>query len=339
MLQELFRIPGLDLPIYSYGLMMVIGFLAGIQLAKYLAKRSGLDPELFVNAGLIALVMGILGARLSHVLENFGQYTTITPTRSAWDNFVDAINIRSGGLTYYGGFLLAFPSLVLYAIKKKVPLRLGMDIVAPCLVIGLGFGRIGCFLNGCCYGDRCEAQWAGTVQFPYASLAYEDEFYRGNLTNVPMQLLVPAKDGSVRLISRDEFQRGYYFDSITSLRTPITPEQRQLAAGQHSESLLPAQLYSAFTAFLIAAIALTFFTLPHAPGRGFALMLMLEGSTRYVLELLRVEPAVIGVFSLSMIIGAGVAALGVLLWFVFGHLAPREPQSGRSPRQPQLQPA
>src|SRR5689334_18877037 len=70
MLQELFRIPGLDLPIYSYGLMMVIGFLAAIQLAKYLATRSGLDPEIFINAGLLALVTGIIGARLSHVLEN-----------------------------------------------------------------------------------------------------------------------------------------------------------------------------------------------------------------------------------------------------------------------------
>src|SRR5262245_13063356 len=135
MMQELFRIPFLNLPIYSYGLMMVIGFLCAIQLAKFLGKRYGIDPEIFVNAGLIALITGVLGARLSHVIENIGQYTTITPTRSAWDNFIDAINIRSGGLTYYGGFLLAFPSLVFYAIHKKVPLRLGMDIVAPCIVI------------------------------------------------------------------------------------------------------------------------------------------------------------------------------------------------------------
>jgi phosphatidylglycerol:prolipoprotein diacylglycerol transferase len=169
MLQVLFRIPGLDIPIYSYGLMMVIGFICAIQLAKFLARRSGLDPELFVNAGLLALITGVVGARLSHVLENLSQYTTVTANRSAWDNFVDAINIRSGGLTYYGGFLLAFPTLVYYALKKKIPLRLGMDIVAPCIVIGLGFGRIGCFLNGCCYGDRCELPWA--VTFPYHSFA------------------------------------------------------------------------------------------------------------------------------------------------------------------------
>src|SRR5687768_18590468 len=101
MLQELFRIPlpgSLpDLPIWSFGLMMVIGLLAALQLAKYLARRAGLDPELFVNAGLIALVAGVIGARLSHVLENFGQYTD--PERSVGANLLDAINIRSGGLT------------------------------------------------------------------------------------------------------------------------------------------------------------------------------------------------------------------------------------------------
>src|SRR4051794_18527931 len=126
MLQDLFRIPGLNIAIHGYGVMLVIGFLGAIQLAKFLARRNGLDPELFVNAGLLALITGVLGARLSHVIENIHSYTD--PSRSIGANLWDAINISSGGLTYYGGFLLAFPSLVLYAKWKKIPLRLGMDI-------------------------------------------------------------------------------------------------------------------------------------------------------------------------------------------------------------------
>ena len=82
--------------------------------------------------------------------------------------------MRSGGLTYYGGFLLALPVTVLYGVNKKVPIRLGMDIIAPCLMIGLGFGRIGCFLNGCCHGAECDLPWA--VRFPYYSNAYIDQF-------------------------------------------------------------------------------------------------------------------------------------------------------------------
>ncbi|HVT90951.1 MAG TPA: prolipoprotein diacylglyceryl transferase [Tepidisphaeraceae bacterium] len=317
MLQELFRIPILNLPIYSYGLMMVIGFLCAIQLAQFLAKRSGLNPELFVNAGLIALITGIAGARISHVIENISQYTTVTPTRSVWDNFFDAINIRSGGLTYYGGFLLAFPSLVFYAIKKKIPIRLGMDIVAPCIVLGLGFGRIGCFLNGCCYGDQCDLPWA--VQFPYHSLAYEEEVAEGKIA-VPSELLIDSPDGK-RLLTKEELaNKTLSQKGSLGLPIPIDPQAPAMAASQKSLWLHPAQLYSAFTAFLIAAISLTYFTLPHATGRAFALMLLLEGSTRFILELLRVEPPVIGNFSLSMIIGLGVASLGVLLWIIFGQI-------------------
>src|SRR5947207_9980584 len=125
MLPDLFRIPFTHITIHSYGVMMVIGFLLALQLAKFLARRSKLDPEIFVNIGLIALVTGVIGARLSHVLENLPQYTS--SSRTFGQNLWDAINIRSGGLTYYGGFLLAFPSLLYYAVKKKIPLLLGME--------------------------------------------------------------------------------------------------------------------------------------------------------------------------------------------------------------------
>jgi phosphatidylglycerol:prolipoprotein diacylglycerol transferase len=265
---------------------------------------------------LIALVAGVLGARLSHVLENLPQYTN--PARSALDNFLDAINIRGGGLTYYGGFLLAFPLLVIYAIKKKVPIRLGMDIVAPCLMIGLGFGRIGCFLNGCCYGAECQLPWA--VTYPYHSIAYQDEFSTGKLTP-PDELLVPLKDGRVRLVREDELKRGSAVqeDSPLKQRLPLDARAAQLARAQRSNPVHPAQLYSVLTAFLIAGICVSYFTLPHAVGRVFALMLVLEGITRYVLELLRVEPSVWGTrLSLSMWLGLGMVLLGAVLWVAFG---------------------
>ena len=130
--------------------MLVIAFFAAMELAKFLARRSGLDPEIFANAALIALVAGVIGARLSHVLENIGDYTR--SDLSFGQNFWNAINLRSGGLTYYGGFILAFAAVLAYGFYKRVPIRLGMDVIAPCLMIGLGFGRIGCYLNGCCYG-------------------------------------------------------------------------------------------------------------------------------------------------------------------------------------------
>jgi phosphatidylglycerol---prolipoprotein diacylglyceryl transferase len=319
MLQELFRVPGINLPIWSFGLMLVIGFLAALQLAKFLARRCGLDPEVFVNAGLIALVAGVVGARLSHVLENVGQYTD--PTRSFAANLFDAINIRNGGLTYYGGFLLAFPILVGYAIKKQLPLRLSMDLIAPCLMLGLAFGRVGCFLNGCCYGAQCELPWA--VSFPYQSLPYQDQFYAGEVSP-PEELLVPLGENRARLVTREELKAGSVQPGQGQAELSFGPSALALARQQQSLPLHPAQLYSAITAFLIAGITLSYFTVPHLAGRGFALMLMLEGLTRYVLELLRTEPTVWGTsLTLSMWVGLGLAILGIALWVLFGKLTPQ----------------
>jgi phosphatidylglycerol:prolipoprotein diacylglycerol transferase len=301
MLQELFRIPGTHISIHGYGLMLVIAFLLSMEMGKFLARRSKIDPEVFVNAGLLALVAGVLGARISHVLENLAQYTD--PRRSGFDNFKDAINVTSGGLTYYGGFLLATPTLIAYALYKKVPLRTGMDIIAPCLMIGLGLGRVGCFLNGCCYGAECNLPWA--TKFPYYSNAYLEQVGDKEI-NPPAELLYATSAGS-------------------QLKDPERAKREgldSLIAVSKARPVHPAQLYSTITALLLAAIFVAYYSLPHVPGHVFALMCILEGATRFLLEMLRVEPGVgpqiAGMsLSLSMWIGLGLVITGIVLWFAF----------------------
>ena len=316
--QILFRLPDFipvmgGAPIYAYGVMLVIGFFGGMELAKFLARRSAMDPELFANAAIIALVAGVVGARLSHVLENIGDYTR--PELSFGQNLWNAINIRSGGLTYYGGFILAFAAVLAYGIYKKAPIRLGMDIIAPCLMIGLGFGRIGCYLNGCCYGARTDVSWARTLgEFPYQSEAYLQQVKDHEL-GVPPELQNP--DGSARSV-----------EQIESDRT-LGREQRgallALARSQHALPVHPAELYSTLTAWLIAAFLVAYFTVPHAPGRVFALMLIIEGISRFLLETVRAEPVgtlfghhVFGSLTYSEGLSIPLIALGVVLWVVFG---------------------
>jgi phosphatidylglycerol:prolipoprotein diacylglycerol transferase len=302
MLPELFHftIGGHDIHLYTYGLMMIVGFFGAVYLARFLANRSGLDGEVFVNAGLIALVSGVIGARLSHVLENLDEFTR--SDRTAMENFLAMINLSSGGLTYYGGFILAFIVLVWYGRKKKVPLALGMDILAPCLMIGLGFGRIGCFLNGCCEGAVCNQPYA--ITFPYYSNPYLDQFNKGQLEGkVPLELL-QYRNGQKR--------------PIPPAAAQDNPQLLALMKQQRSLPVHAAQLYSMVTCFILAALLVAYFSMPHLAGRVFALMLMLEGLTRFLLEMLRVEPPVIGSFSLSMIIGLMLVGLGAILWMVFG---------------------
>lgn len=303
MLPELFHfnLGGHEIHLYTYGLMMIVGFFAAVYLARFLANRSGLDGEAFVNAGLIGLVSGVIGARASHVLENLDEFTR--SDRSGWENFLAMINLSSGGLTYYGGFILAFIVLVWYARHKKVPLTLGMDIIAPCLMIGLGFGRIGCFLNGCCEGTVCRQPYG--ITFPYYSNPYLDQFHKGQLEGkVPAELLKYGSNGERRL--------------VPPAAANDNPALLALMKQQRSLPVHAAQLYSTITCFILAALLVAYYCMPHTAGRVFALMLILEGLTRFVLELLRVEPPVIGSFSLSMVLGLMLLGMGIILWATFG---------------------
>ena len=297
---ELFTVPFIHRAIYSYGVLMVIGFLVAVQLAQFLARRARFNPEIFVNVGLIGLLTGIVGARLSHVIENWPDYSRadFSFTQNLWN----AVNVSSGGLTYYGGFLLGFPCCILYGIYKKVPLKVGMDIIAPCLMIGLGFGRVGCFLNGCCYGAACDLPWA--VQYPYGSEPYISEG-RAGILKQPVPIALQASPGiDPQPISKQVAEKKGVPESTIGML--------------HSNSLHPAQLYSTITAFFIAAICVAMFTIRHVDGRIFAMMCMLEGPTRYILEMLRAEPAQVGSMTLSEFIGVIVFVMGVVLWVAFG---------------------
>ncbi len=310
---ELIRI--FNLSVYSYGLMLIIGFLLATQLAKFLARRVGQDPEIYVNAGLIALMAGVIGARLSHVLENLDQYTL--PELSFWQNLWNAVRLTDGGLTFYGGFLFATPIVILYGWYKKVNILRGMDVVAPALMVGLAIGRIGCFLNGCCYGEISYAEHIPTVSYPYGSNAYIDHYHTGHLpAPPPIELTNPDRPG--QLLPRR------YVES--------TPTLARIAEQHRSAPTHPTQLYSTLTSLLVAGVCVAYFSLGPIPGRVFGLMLILEGLTRFILEMLRVEPPVLGAgtgtltflpaMSYSMVLGAVIFIAGVLMWTLLG---PRRP--------------
>jgi phosphatidylglycerol:prolipoprotein diacylglycerol transferase len=301
MFPQILHIPGLNLTIYSYGLLLVIAFFGAIAVAKRLGKRVGIDPDILVNALLIGLVCGVAGARISHVLENIGDYTRSDLT--VWQNLFHMIDLREGGLTFYGGLILATPVLILYGWRKKVPVRLGMDVVAIALMVGLGFGRIGCYFNGCCYG--AQASWG--VRFPYHSIAYMDQLDKG-LIRPPAALQTQSASGTTHLLTPEE--------------VAANPRLVRIAAENRALPVLPTELFSAFNAFLLALLLYAYFTLPHAPGRTFALMLILAGGTRFLLEMIRVEPPVdshlFGDWSIAMVTGLCLVAVGIIMWIAFG---------------------
>lgn len=151
------------LRVYGYGLMLVFGFLSGIWLARWRAKRAGENPDNMTQCSILALVGGVAGARIAFAIE---KWDTFAQSESP---LAEIVNITGGGLIYYGGVILALVLVVAYLRFKRLGIRRYLDILAASMMIGLAFGRVGCLVNGCCYGARCSGDWALAIKFPMYS--------------------------------------------------------------------------------------------------------------------------------------------------------------------------
>lgn len=134
--------------LFSYGALLAIAFIAGTRLAVSRARKRGIAPEAVYDLVFYIIASSIAGARLLFVALNAEYYLR---------NPLNVLKIWEGGLVLYGGVLSAFVVSILYLKKKQLPVWSFADIVAPSLALGFALGRIGCFLNGCCYGIVSES--------------------------------------------------------------------------------------------------------------------------------------------------------------------------------------
>jgi len=142
--------------IHSYGVMLAIGFMVGISLAAKEAVRTGVDPEKVLNLTFWILISSIVGSRIFHCVVFYPQYLE-DPLR--------IFKLWEGGLVFYGGFLGAVAASILYTHLHKMNFWQVADIMIPSVMIGLMFGRIGCFLAGCCFGKSCPADFPLGITF------------------------------------------------------------------------------------------------------------------------------------------------------------------------------
>jgi phosphatidylglycerol:prolipoprotein diacylglycerol transferase len=132
-------------PIYWYGVMVALGFLAGITHWTRIAKREGWPPQYGSDIGLWIMIGGIVGARVAYVIANWSEYAA-----APWTIF----RFDQGGLVYYGGFIGATLAVVLFARRRGKPVLTMGDYAIGGLPLGHAIGRIGCFINGCCFGSE-----------------------------------------------------------------------------------------------------------------------------------------------------------------------------------------
>ena len=143
--------------LHWYGVMVAFAFLAGLWTATRRAPLTGVHGETVADLVPWLVVGGMAGARTFYVASYWRESFAGQPVS-------EIFMIQHGGLVYYGGLVGATLAFVIFCVWKKLPLLKTADVLAPSIALGYVFGRIGCLMNGCCYGRECSLPWA--VRFP-----------------------------------------------------------------------------------------------------------------------------------------------------------------------------
>lgn len=167
--------------------MVMIGFLGGLWWMTRRTTKAKQDPDIVLNLGFIALIFMTIGARAFYVIHYWDSQFKHQPNQ--------ILNLSSGGFEFYGGFIGAFIPCILYAMYKRLSLRLWTDLMIPTLLFAMGLGRIGCFLAGCCHGAQCSPNLPWAVQFPIGSYAQVTSWY-ARAVSLPAELILVPPDGS-----------------------------------------------------------------------------------------------------------------------------------------------
>lgn len=307
------------LPVRSYGVMLLLAIVAATSLAAWRASRLQLHPDLVMTLIFWMFVPGIVGARAFYVIEYWPQFQRGTPS----ETFFAVINVAQGGLVVYGSLIGGLLGIVAFCWKFRLPLLAVGDLVAPSLVLGLAIGRIGCLLNGCCYGGPCHLPWA--VTFPWKSPVHFHQAHEGQLWLHGMKLRA-ALDGSPliadvqpdspadktglkpgqQITSVNNFPVHTVEDAEQVLINAATPGTQMVVTTRqeptpHAWSVTeplprslpvhPTQLYSTINALLLLLLLLAFEPYHRRDGELIALLLTLYSIARFLEEAIRTDEA------------------------------------------------
>ena len=165
-----FRVFGKD--VYWFGIMLAMGFLAALASWTVLGRKEKRDFNYCSDMLFWVMISGIVGARIAYVI-------------SEWSTFVQdpitMLYVHRGGLIYYGGLIGAGVGVALFAARHHEKLLSLVDFVITSVPLGHVFGRIGCFLNGCCYGREHHGLFS--VAYPKGSQPWDNQVYAGLITN------------------------------------------------------------------------------------------------------------------------------------------------------------
>lgn len=333
------------IPIRGYGVMVLTGSITGLVMAAHRARQMKLSPEVIYSLAFGMFILGILGARLFFVIEYW-------ETRFQFGNWQETLfavlKFTEGGLVVYGALIGATIAFLWFTLKNHLPPLAIADLIAPSLLAGLAFGRIGCLLNGCCYGGETTQPWA--ISFPRDSMPYVEQIIEGPLLGLRFELpvspstsanqlpvIAEVKSGSLaadaglvagmKIFRVGNFEMenvGHVYERFSKIKSDQTElifygESGRAFTVKLPEGSLPVhptQIYSAVHAAILSWVLWSFYPFRRRDGEVTALMLVVYPISRFLLEMIRIdESAVFGTgLSISQNISIVIFVLAVALW-------------------------
>jgi prolipoprotein diacylglyceryltransferase len=357
MLQVLWRIPiktgwfPEGIPIYGFGMMLFLAFLLCTWLGGRRAQREGIAKEHMQDLAIWLFVGGLLGARVTFLLtewhpSSFGDFLWQLPR--IWD----------GGIVLYGsvlGALVGYLGFYLFVFRKyNLPTLKLADLVAPAVAVGLCLGRIGCFLNGCCYGQvACADCVTYPVRFPLTAPPGEALVNGGYQSagftlagqqdgkGVRVDRVEPGSDaaaaglrpgdviteaGGQAVHTPEDLAR--YVSSLrhlpenrgkTALHLVVRPArgegQEPRTFTPHTLGLYPTQLFETVSMFLLFLLLTAYYPFRRRDGEVMALLMVCYAVHRFLNELLRADPRPVGFERYASVI-LFACGVGLYLWLL-----------------------
>ncbi len=344
------------LAVRGYGVMMLAGIVAGVGLSIFRGRQQGLESENMLTLAFWMCLCGVVGARLFYVIQKRDQFRG-----SLTEMLAEMVNMTQGGLVVYGALIGASVGAAVYMAIARIPMLRMADIAIPGMLTGLALGRIGCLLNGCCFGGVCDIPQIAQ-HFPAGSPPYLRQIETGELLGIhpatqwdadplpersqPDAELYAKSIESGSLAARAGLQPNHWYRVRFQSSKPPDKELRavkqkgleidsQVAVEQdtgwvafdltelpdRSLGVYPTQILAALNAGLLAVLLWFAFPFRRRDGQIFALGIILYSITRFLLELIRRDE--FGQFGTDLTISQWVSIFVVLAGLALIRWAPR----------------
>ncbi len=331
----------IGLPVRGYGVMVLLGLFSGIGLTTWRGKQVGVTSDVIISLGFWMMVGGVIGARIFFVVQYWDEFLQIPPGQ----RWIAIVKLTEGGLVIYGGMIGGALAGAAFCWLHRLPTLAFGDLIAPGFLIGSAFGRIGCLLNGCCFGGICDANLP-TIQFPQGSPPYVAQLDNGRLLGAHTS---PSSNRG--LLNIDSVEPGSLAEQgwqaqpgmqMSVEHRPIPPTHgvddpaRTPAVSANVEidnrtkiissdqlpawslPVHPSQIYSAVDSLLLCLLVVCLQPWVWRDGQAFFSAVGLHGIARFTLELIRSDET--GKFGTSLTIAQWISIAGismaVIAWLV-----------------------